>query len=145
MYRWRRLTPEERDDLLTWRKQSRHPWHRPPHPRDMGGCFHLTAACFEHAPHIGTSVKRMEQFSDDLLQTLAERKALVHAWCVLPNHYHLLVTVKELFPCLHSLGRLHGRSSHAWNGEDAQRGRKVWCPTADRAAQEPVRCARSRA
>ena len=105
----------------------------------MGGCFHLTAACFEHAPHIGASVERMQQFSDELLQVLAENEVQVHAWCVLPNHYHLLVTLQDLAPCLHLLGRLHGRTSRTWNGEDGHRGRKVWCPPADRAMRSDDR------
>lgn len=94
--------------------------------------FHLTAACYEHADVIGASLERMRQFSEALLQTLEELKAVVHAWCVLPNHYHLLLKVPELKDVIASLGRLHGRTSHAWNGEDNLRGRKVWSAPADR-------------
>jgi putative transposase len=56
----------------------------------------------------------------------------IEAWCVLPNHYHLLVAVADLDKVIRCLGRLHGRSSHAWNREDDARGRKVWCAAADR-------------
>ena len=52
---------------------------------------------------------------------------------MLPNHYHLLLHVPDLREATHTLGRLQGRTSHAWNGEDDQRGRKVWSAPADRA------------
>ncbi len=32
---------------------------------------------------------------------------------------------------LHALGKLHGRTSFQWNGEDGQRGLKVWCNAAE--------------
>ena len=94
--------------------------------------FHVTAACYEHQEVIGASIGRMRQFSEALLALLKDAGAEVHAWCVLPNHYHLLVKVRELKETLSALGRLHGRTSHAWNGEDDLRGRKVWCAPADR-------------
>jgi putative transposase len=54
------------------------------------------------------------------------------AWCVLPNHYHALVETPDLLVLSRELGRLHGRTSHAWNGEECARGRKVFFRVADR-------------
>ena len=34
---------------------------------------------------------------------------------------------------LHELGQFHGRTSHAWNGEDNARGRKVFFRAVERA------------
>ena len=48
------------------------------------------------------------------------------AWVVLPNHYHILATVSDIQSSLWEFGRLHGRTSFQWNGEDNSRGRKVW-------------------
>jgi putative transposase len=132
MYRWRKLSQDEEIRLLEWRRQQRRPWHSPPHFVEGAGQFHLTAACYEHAAILGQSDMRMAAFADELLATLDEAGAKVHAWCMLPNHYHLLADVPDLKKVLTCLGRLHGGTSHRWNGDDGKRGRKVWCAPADR-------------
>lgn len=45
---------------------------------------------------------------------------------MLPNHYHALVETQNVLKVLHELGRMHGRLAFQWNGEDTQRGRKVF-------------------
>jgi len=132
MYQWRKLTEEDRAALLSWRQHLKRPWHSPPHFATGPGCFHLTAACYDHAEIIGCSVKRMQDFSEDLIRTLDQVGATLHAWCLLPNHYPLLLDVPDLKKTTSSLGLLHGRTSFAWNGEESQRGRKVWCAPSDR-------------
>jgi putative transposase len=72
----------------------------------------------------------MDDFAEALLNVLAPCQ--IHAWCLLPNHYHVYLETNDLKQTLALLGRLHGRSSHAWNGEDQQRGRHVWHSVADR-------------
>ncbi len=60
-YLWRQLTPEQRAELLAWRKANQRPWHGPPHRPNFGHLsFHLSAACYEHAPHICHSPERMD-------------------------------------------------------------------------------------
>jgi len=49
---------------------------------------------------------------------------VVHAWCVLPNHYHVLSTIPDLPKLIAQVGKLHGSTSFAWNGEDGERGRQ---------------------
>jgi putative transposase len=67
-YRWRKLTPVQRDELLARRKERGHPWHSPPHRPNFGHlCLHITAACYEHRHYIGHSANRMEAFTDELL------------------------------------------------------------------------------
>jgi putative transposase len=133
-YVWRKLTPEERRELLAERKRRRHPWHRPPHfdaehPRD----YHLTAACYEHTPHIGQSPERLDEFTEKLLRLCDDELEILHAWCVLPNHYHLLVRTDSVRKVSKSLGKLHGRCSYEWNLAEAARGRRVFQGSADRA------------
>jgi putative transposase len=132
MYRWRKLSNDDQETLLEWRKRLERPWHSPPHFKEGPADYHLTAACYEHAEILGHSPERMGSFCEDLLAKLKEATAEVHSWCVLPNHYHLLVRVAELRPVLSALGRLHGRTSFIWNGEEGLRGRRVWCAPADR-------------
>jgi putative transposase len=131
MYQWRKLSGEDQQRLLAYRKQLRRPWHSPPRYKAPGNAtYHITAACYEHANFIGTSPERMTAFSTALLNSLATWH--VHAWCVLPNHYHLLLSTAELHTTTKTLSLLHGRCSFSWNGEDAQRGRKVWTAPCDR-------------
>ena len=124
------MTQDQRENVLYWRKLRNRPWHTPPHPLGGAGEFHLTAACYEHKPIIGLTPERMDVFADDLMQALEGCE--IHAWCLLPNHYHLYVGTADLKKTISTLGRLHGKSSFAWNGEDAERGRHVWHSVADR-------------
>ena len=133
MYDWRKMTPSERRVVLSDRQASGRAWHLPPHEDFGPGDYHITAACYEHVPFIGTSPARMVAFETELLSILDACCEEVHAWCVLPNHYHCLVHSDAVKALLAELGRLHGRSSHDWNGEDGTRGRKVWHGCEERA------------
>lgn len=133
MYEWRKLTAKQRQELLVWRKRRSHSWHSPPHRPSLSTSFHLTAACYEHQPYLGHSGERMASFAEALLDTLSLIGAKVMVWCVLPNHYHALIETTDVLAVLADLGRLHGRTSHAWNGEEETRGRKVWFRAAERA------------
>lgn len=124
------MTKEQRGNVLRWRQGHGRPWHTPPHPLGAAGEFHLTAACYEHRPIIGHSPERLDAFAEQLLEDL--KTCRVHAWCLLPNHYHLYLETDDLKQTLTRLGRLHGRSAHAWNGEEDLRGRRVWHSLSDR-------------
>lgn len=133
MYDWRNMSAEQRSAMLADRQRLRRPWHSPPHlATDCELQYHITAACYEHKHHIGKSTARMDGFADDLLAMLASQTISVHAWCVLPNHYHLLVTLPSLSAFTGELGRMHGRTSFLWNGEEATRRRKVFYRASDR-------------
>ena len=130
-YEWRRMSDEQRSELLRYRQLNKRPWHSPPHvEREGTRHFHLTAACYEHKPHIGYSPERMQAFESALLEILPINPV---AWCILPNHYHLLVLSDDLKATTKILGKLHGRSSFDWNREEERRGRKIWHGAPDRA------------
>ena len=133
MYDWRKMTEAERGETLRLRRRHRSPDHSPPH-REMKGehTFLITAACFEHAPIIGASPGRMTSFSEALLETCRGCSREVHAWCVLPNHYHLLATTEVIADLRRALGQNHGRTSFRWNAEDRRRGRQIWCNCMER-------------
>ncbi|MEW6307108.1 MAG: hypothetical protein AB1705_26895 [Verrucomicrobiota bacterium] len=133
-YVWRKLTERQRGDLLEWRKLRGYPWHSPQHQDSHHIHFHVSAACYEHKPHIGYTVERMEQFCDLLLGVPEnDSREYIVAWCILPNHYHLLVATQRVKDFLGKLGRLHGRTSYNWNHEQNTRGRKVWHNAVERA------------
>jgi putative transposase len=134
MYLWRQLTPGQREELLAARKLLGRPWHSPVHPKNLGHHeFLLTAACFEHRPLIGHTPDRMSAFSEALLALFVSSNCRTIAWCVLPNHYHALVQTPDIRGAIRALGQLHGRTSHAWNGEERTRGRRVFYRASDRA------------
>ena len=125
MYYWRRLSPEDREHILSLRKSQGRPWHSPPHGTG-GGRYMVTVACYEHAPIIGSTPTRLANFEEVLLTVLNQTATTVSAWAVLPNHYHGLVITENISALLYELRLLHGRTAFAWNGEDGRRGRKVW-------------------
>jgi putative transposase len=127
MYDWRRMTAEDRAHALDLRRARQLPWHSPPH-LDLKGThqYLISAACYEHAQVIGASPDRMTECEQALMKTCHDFSLATHAWSVLPNHYHVLVTTEQIEELRRGLGKFHGRSSHAWNGEDSARGRKVW-------------------
>ena len=133
-YRWRQLTPKQRAELLAWRQAREYPWHSPPHRADDDHlCFHITAACFEHRPCIGHTLARLDAFLQSLLALFAAHAAETFAWCVLPNHYHVLVQTPDIRVLLYDLGRFHGRTSYIWNSEENARGRQVFFRAVERA------------
>ena len=133
MYDWRRMTQAERAEALAAREADNRPWHGPPHQVTGQRVYHLSAACYEHKPVLGSSARRMADFECELLEELDTCCDEIHAWCVLPNHYHLLVDTPSLDATAAALGTLHGSTSFRWNGEDRRRGRKVWHRCGDRA------------
>lgn len=133
MYKWRQMDDKQRAEILANRRANLRPWHSPPHFEGSGTqCYHLSAACYEHAPIIGVSPFRMEQFESRLVEFLSTEPAKLYAWCVLPNHWHALVRVDPLKTILKGVGLLHGRTSFLWNQEDDARGRKCWHRCSDR-------------
>jgi len=134
MYRWRQWTPEQRSAILTQRRQRKHPSHSPAHiVSDHTSIYLITAACFEHVPIIGKTDERLAEFSSQLCDFMHTHCRSIFAWVVLPNHYHVLCDVVNLVSMLHELGKLHGRTSFQWNGEDNTRGRQTWCKAAETA------------
>jgi putative transposase len=131
MYEWRKMTAVQRKQILGIRRQLREPWHSPPHHSSDSGRYLITAACFEHRPVIGVSADRMADFTSRLLGLMKAHAANIHAWVVLPNHYHVLAEILDVIGALRDLGRLHGRTSFEWNGQDKSRGRQVWCKAAE--------------
>lgn len=133
MYEWRKMTARRQAEILDLRRRSQSPWHSPPHYSKEGShFFHLTAACYEHRPIIGTSSGRMAAFENDLRETVGLFGNRVMAWCVLPNHWHALIQTDALKETIKKIGNLHGRSSFRWNQEDDSHGRTCWHRCSDR-------------
>ena len=133
MYEWRKMTDNQRREILLERKSSGRPLHRPPHyDYDDRTRFHLSAACFEHKPFVGESIERLSSFSNELVDFFCENGVSVFAWCVLPNHWHALIETDDLRSLINQVSMFHGRLSFNWNSQDKMRGRKCWHGCADR-------------
>ncbi len=134
-YLWRRLSKEQRETILSQRQIQKRPWRRPPHFDQGNTHYHLTGACYEHQDLIGRDPDRMAEFSDALLEAFEAHPAgeSPASWCVLPNHYHVLVRTSDLKKLVSELAKLHGKTSFEWNKEENTRGRKVWHGVSDRA------------
>ncbi|TWU41002.1 transposase [Novipirellula artificiosorum] len=134
MYRWRQMTSDQRAEVLADRIAHDLPVHSLAHFENNSTSYYLiTAACYEHKHIIGRSPARIQAFERELVQLLDDECHQVFAWTVLPNHYHALVDAPSILDVLQSLGKLHGRNSFFWNGEEGARGRKVWCNAAETA------------
>jgi putative transposase len=133
-YLWRQLNPKQRERWLAWRQRNRQPWHLPPHRFGVGGTeYHITAACFEHRPHIGLTADRLSEFSVELLSLANSPGCRLSAWCVLPNHYHLLLEASDCRLFLREVGRLHGCLACTWNRAELTPGRQVFHGCVERA------------
>jgi len=127
MYDYREMTPEERRRVVEVRRLKHVPWHSPPHFEIVGEASYLvTAASYDHVAIVGHTTERMSECEENMLETCRETGARIYAWCILPNHYHVLLRTEAIKDLLRGLGQFHGRSSFKWNGEDSKRGRHCW-------------------
>jgi putative transposase len=124
-YEYRKMTPEQRAEVIEYRRSRGYPLHSPPHPYHESGAYCITAANYEHVHIIEPDVRRTT-FEAQLLTALDAIGDVV-AWAVLPNHYHVLIALED-FPLLSTaLQQLHGTTSRVWNLEDSLTGkRRVW-------------------
>lgn len=127
------MSDEERVQVLRERRGRKLPWHSPPHLEFTGQVsFIITAACYEHKHIIGESLNRIADFEKDILTVCQSVDSKIFAWCILPNHYHLLVRTDNISRLRKELGKIHGRTARFWNQEDCTQGRKVWFNFFDR-------------
>jgi len=132
------MTDAERRRALKERKVQKRAWHQPPTFEYIGtNRFLVTATCYEHKSVIGKNASRMAAFESDLIELCDSNDVHLYAWCVLPNHYHILIKTDNVKRFKKELGKLHGRTSFRWNLEDGSRGRKVWFRCLERKIRGP--------
>jgi putative transposase len=132
MYEYRKLTPEQRRELVQERLARGYPPHSPPHPVRDQPYYLLTAACYGHGCHMDSASRRHELL-DELFDIFISQAVELRAWVVLPNHYHLLAQVPDFDALCACFRVVHARMALHWNREDASSGRKVWYRFTDRA------------
>ena len=130
-YAYRRLSPEEKREVLEERKRRALPWHAPPHVSVGERWYMITAANFEHRRIMHTEERRAD-YQRRLLEGVEEINGEATAWVILPNHYHLLAKVPEIKVYRRMDGDLHRGTATEWNREDRTPGRQVWYRFSDR-------------
>jgi putative transposase len=132
-YEYRRMTPEQRRAVVDERRRRGYPIHSPPHPFADAGGYLISAANYDHVA-VMHSPERRSDFQAQLMSELHPVGAEVHAWVILPNHYHVLLSVGRLEHIAAALQRLHGRTAREWNLSDGLTAkRRVWFKYTDRA------------
>lgn len=131
MYLYRKLTPEQRAQLVAERIAKGHPPHSPPHIAQDETLYVLTAACYEHQPHMMASERRQKVLAG-LFEGFINAGSELIAWVVVPNHYHLLLKVNQFKDVGQVIRKVHGSTSRFWNLADKAPGRKIWYRYSDR-------------
>ena len=127
MYLWRKMSEKQREDALEYRRLHRFPRHSPPHfdsERELQ--YLVSGTCYEHAHVIGKSAERMSECEQKILAVFEQFSIEIYAWCILPNHYHILTKTAQIKEIRNEIGLFNGKTSYKWNGEDEMRSRKVW-------------------
>lgn len=132
MYEYRKLTPEQRAEVVEQRLARGFPPHEPPHQVRDREFYLLTATCYEHKK-IMFSESRRQQMLNLIFERFVMNGVEILAWVVLPNHYHLLVHLTNFDVLSEIFRKNHGATSREWNIEDNATGRKVWYRFCDRA------------
>lgn len=131
MYRYRNMSPAEREAVLAERRARGFPLHAPPHFRGIVGEYLITAACYEHR-RIFDTPDTLSYLTDEMLRALDGAGLEFSAWVFLPNHYHILLTAPDLRVVGEVLRIAHSRIATTMNYQQGQPGRKVWYRYSDR-------------
>jgi putative transposase len=144
MYEYRKLTYKQKAELVQYRISQGYPPHSPPHLVRDQEFYLLTATCYEHQSYMDLESRRQQilktvfdRFGDEGCDQESTEELTTNlkicAWVILPNHYHLLVHVRDFNVLSEIFRRIHGALSRQWNQEDNVTGRKIWYSWSDRA------------
>jgi len=132
MYNYRKLTPEQKAEVLNDRIFKGYPLHEPPHLHKVEGWFLITSATYEHQPHFHSEEHTL-WLIEELFRELNIAGITCNGWVVLPNHYHLLVQCNPLSTISEPLRRVHARTARELNAREGITGRRIWYRFTDRA------------
>jgi len=131
MYDYRKMTPQQQEEVLALRRRLGFPLHAPPHLRSVPGEYLISTACYGHRPIFRES-EELSWLSQEVLDDLRAAEIPVYASVFLPNHYHLLAATRDLTIAGERLRKLHSRIAKDINRKQGQKGRRVWYRFSDR-------------
>ena len=100
-------------------------WPHAPLHRFNPGTFFITAGTL-HKQHFFRTHAALDALEELLFSSAAEERCDLQAWCLLSNHYHLVVQVEDGASLQSFLRRFHSVSAKALNMRDGAKGRQVW-------------------
>ena len=95
-----------------------------------GAIWHVTSRGNERR-EIYRDDKDRRRFIRFLAHVVSEHRWLLHAWVLMPNHYHLLLGAR-IESIARLMKRINGSTANRWNKEDGTSGRQVWYRYSDR-------------
>jgi len=98
--------------------------HSPPH-RFNPGTFFITAGTYQKQ-HFFRSAPALDALEEALFASAIEEHCFLEAWCLLSNHYHLVVQTEDGANMQRMIRRFHSLSAKAQNTRDGEKGRQVW-------------------
>lgn len=98
--------------------------HAPSHHFAYGNTFFITAGTYLKQ-HFYRDLGALDQLQTILFAKAQEHECWLQAWCLLSNHYHLVIRA-EGENVRRMIARFHSDSTIALNASDDSKGRKVW-------------------
>jgi putative transposase len=104
-------------DAMSWH-------HAPAHHFTFGDTFFITGAT-HHKQHFYRDALALDELREILFANADQHDCTLQAWCLLSNHYHLVVrgeggNVRQM------LTRVHTEAARARNKTDGVKARHVW-------------------
>jgi putative transposase len=99
--------------------------HAPVHRFGEAGVYFVTGATL-YKQHFFRTPASLDALQELLFEKAAEHKVSLQAWCLFPNHYHLVITADEGVRLRKMLGRFYVDSAKAINRCGDTEGRRVW-------------------
>src|SRR3954469_22321086 len=98
--------------------------HAPLHAPSSSGVYIVTCGTYLKRPLYHRPAD-LDLFQQQLFAVAKEHQLIVHAWCLLRNHYHLIIDagtrpLEAFFRHLHSIAAIELNRRHGTSG------RKVW-------------------
>jgi len=131
MYDYRKMTDDEKRQVLDFRKQRKYPFHRPPHLNLGKGVYLITAATFDHIRHFNEP-DELSILESRIIEALTTACISCYNWVIQPNHYHLLLNLENPKDFGNIIAPVHRKSALYCNKRDGVFKRKVWYKYADR-------------
>ena len=99
--------------------------HAPIHRFGEAGIFFVTGATL-YKQHFFGAPRALDALQELLFEKAREHGVALQAWCLFPNHYHLVASAEEGTRVKRLLARLYVDSAIAINRRDDTQGRQVW-------------------
>jgi putative transposase len=89
------------------------------------GTYFITAGTYQKQ-HFFRSAAAFDTLEEALFASALEERCALEAWCLLSNHYHLVIQTENGASLPRMIRRFHSISAKAQNARDGVRGRQVW-------------------